>query len=94
MEGPRYIDAETLADYISVSRSSLPRLIKDGVLPAPIDLTDKIKRWDREAVDAKLAGTAQSPTRTASDVARETADEIAARSAQRRLQTKKAAGRR
>ena len=86
----RYIDADALADYISVSRSSIPRLIKDGVLPAPIELTSKIKRWDREAVDAKLAGTPQSPARSLADITKGIADGIA----QGRVSPKKAAGRR
>lgn len=90
MGAARYIDAEALAEYISVSRSSIPRLIKDGVLPPPIELTEKIKRWDREAIDAKLAGTPQSPVRSLSDVARGIADGIA----KGHVPAKKAAGRR
>lgn len=75
----RYLDARTLADYLSISRTMVDQLVERGRLPKPIELTPRLKRWDREAVDAALAGTPLSVQRgrAASDIVRGIADGLA-----------------
>jgi predicted DNA-binding transcriptional regulator AlpA len=75
----RYIDARGVADYLSISRNMVDILVRDGKLPPPISLTKKLKRWDREAIDAALAGKPAElhHGRAASDIIRGVADGLA-----------------
>lgn len=56
MNTPRYLDTRGVADYLTISRNMVPILVQRGALPPPVQLSDRIKRWDREAIDAALAG--------------------------------------
>ena len=91
--GHRYVDATGVAKHISISRSMVDILVKRGILPAPIELTPRLKRWDLHAVDKALAQnpTLAPSTRSVTDISRSIADDIVA---QRRLSAAKGARRR
>jgi predicted DNA-binding transcriptional regulator AlpA len=76
---PRYLDARGVADYISISRAMVDILVDRGVLPAAIELSPRLKRWDREAIDAALARSPSrmQPSRNADDIVRSVADGLA-----------------
>lgn len=89
---PRYLDAQAAAEYLSISRSTLDLLVDRGVLPKPRELTPRVKRWDREAIDKAIAaGQVDDPGQSTTDIARSIADDIVA---QRRLSPAKGARRR
>lgn len=50
---PRYLTLSALAEYTSLSESTLRRAVADGELPAPVKVRDCL-RFDREAIDAAL----------------------------------------
>jgi predicted DNA-binding transcriptional regulator AlpA len=77
----RYLNAAAVAEYLSVSRNMVDILVQRGALPKPIILTSRLKRWDRLAIDAKLAGaSAPSPARpSAAELSRGIADDIIAK---------------
>ena len=79
MTDSRYLDARGVADYLSISRTLVDQLVERGLLPKPIALTERVKRWDREAIDTALAGTAlaRQSGRAASDIIRGVADDLA-----------------
>jgi len=56
MSTPRYLDTRGVADYLMISRNMVPILVQRGSLPPPVQLSARLKRWDREAIDAALAG--------------------------------------
>lgn len=56
MTEARYMNAQAVADYLSISRNMVDILVDRGKLPPPIPLTNRLKRWDRRAIDAALAG--------------------------------------
>ena len=63
MGNARWLDRYACAAYISVRVDELPRLVRRGFLPAPsYHLGPKTPRWDREALDARFAGSVASPT--------------------------------
>lgn len=76
----RYRDASGVAAYLSISRAMVDILVQRGVLPPPIVLTPRLKRWDIHAIDAVLADHpgAVQPSRSADDVVRGVADGFAA----------------
>lgn len=50
-----------MAAYLSVRVDALPRLARQGKLPAPsYHLGARSPRWDRHALDSALAGTPSS----------------------------------
>ena len=54
---PRWLDRDALARHISVRVDAVARLQRAGRLPLPsLHLGPRQPRWDREAVDATLAG--------------------------------------
>ncbi len=59
---PRYLTADQVCEYLSISRGTIDKLVREKRIPAPIMLTPRLPRWDRLAIDAALAGTALSPT--------------------------------
>ena len=63
---PRYLTAQEVCQYITCSRSQLDALVKAGRLPEPIRLTDRMIRWDRQAIDAALSSR---PTLDSADAA-------------------------
>jgi prophage regulatory protein len=55
---PRYLTAQDVCAYIRCSRNQIDVLVRAGRLPQPIRLTDRMVRWDREAIDAMLGSGA------------------------------------
>lgn len=71
---PRYLTADQVCEYLSISREDLDRLVRDRRIPAPIELAPGLQRWDRFAVDASMNGqlvraSASSRDRIRSDAA-------------------------
>jgi hypothetical protein len=66
-DGARWLDRDALARHISVRVDAIARLQRAGRLPAPsYHLGARQPRWDREQVDATLAGgVASTDPRTA-----------------------------
>jgi len=57
----RWLDRDGVADRLSVRVHEIPRLLRGGKLPEPsYHLGPRSPRWDCEAVDAMMAGTAPS----------------------------------
>ena len=52
---PGFLSARHLAEYLSISESTLRRLLEDGHLPKP-DFTPspRIARWSRQRIDEHL----------------------------------------
>lgn len=48
----RYVSDEWLAEYFSVTRSTIWRWARDGRLPAPTKLSPGCSRWDLRAIEA------------------------------------------
>jgi predicted DNA-binding transcriptional regulator AlpA len=64
----RYLSAQDVAAYMRISRSMVDHLVEAGKLPRPIPLTPRLKRWDKEAIDAALVGQPSvNPARTTDD---------------------------
>jgi hypothetical protein len=65
----RWLDPEAAAAYLSVRVDALPRLVKQGRIPAPDHrLGARSPRWDRLALDAAFeGGTASTDPRQAVD---------------------------
>jgi len=57
----RFLDSEQVAKMLSVSVSTLWRLVKRGTLPAPIRYNRKLIRWSEAVVREWMA---QERTRT------------------------------
>jgi excisionase family DNA binding protein len=95
-EAARYLTDQGVADYLSISRSLVRKMVERRELPEPISITERLKRWDREAIDAHLAGQRSSehaPQRvgnSADDIAERAANDLA----QRRAARRQASGRR
>ena len=55
--GPRWLDREAAAAYISVRVDELPRLVRRRLIPQPsFHLGPRCPRWDRTALDAQFDG--------------------------------------
>jgi predicted DNA-binding transcriptional regulator AlpA len=52
---PSYVSRKELAWELSISESTVDELIRRGVIPPPIRLTDSCVRWWWSAVEAALA---------------------------------------
>lgn len=90
----RYLSVTAVAEYVGISKSMVDILVRRGVLPVPIELTPRMKRWDRLAIDAALCGStapAGSSHASVADITREIANGILAEG---RLSAAKAARRR
>ena len=48
---PRLLRAKDAARYCSVSNSLWSEMVKTGAAPTPINVGDRVKRWDRKALD-------------------------------------------
>jgi predicted DNA-binding transcriptional regulator AlpA len=90
--GPRYLDTRAVATYLSVSRYAVAMLVSKGRIPKPIELAPRLKRWDREAIDAALAGTKSHPEN--GPATRDLVNQVAHELAQGRPAQPKAARRR
>lgn len=63
-EPARWLDRDALAAHICVRPDAIARLVRAGRLPAPsYHLGPRQPRWDRERVDATLAGDVASARR-------------------------------
>jgi predicted DNA-binding transcriptional regulator AlpA len=57
---PSFMSRKELAWELSVSESTIDELVRRGVIPAPIRLTDGCVRWWWPAVEAALANVAEA----------------------------------
>ncbi len=70
MTGAKWLDRDALAAHISVRPDAVARLVKAGRLPEPsYHLGPRQPRWDRERVDAALAGQVASRPKGAAHLA-------------------------
>lgn len=51
----RYLGKAELAQYLSVSRSTIDNLVRAGKLPKPIAFSPRLVRWDRSEIDKVMA---------------------------------------
>jgi len=66
----KLLTAENLMQMLQIGRTALYGLIRRGVIPRPIKLTQKLSRWrqsDIKAILDKLAAQAQEPKPTGSE---------------------------
>ena len=70
MTDPRWLDRDALARHICESPSAINRMVKEGRIPQPTyRLGPRKPRWDRDAVDAALAGAVASRPKGAAHLA-------------------------
>ena len=70
MSDARWLDRDALAAYISARVDAIPRILKAGRLPAPsYHLGPRQPRWDRDQVDAAMAGAVASRPKGAAHLA-------------------------
>lgn len=48
---PRYLRAKEAAQYLSISKATLYRLVHRGALLPPTKLTEVVRVWDRQDLD-------------------------------------------
>lgn len=51
-----YLKPREVADYLRVTRGTVSRLVKAGVLPPPIVLSERVHRFRREDIEAIMRG--------------------------------------
>jgi excisionase family DNA binding protein len=56
----RWLTIDEVAAHLKVSRASIYNLVRDGLLPKPRLFGKRIKRFDREAIDAGPVPESQS----------------------------------
>ena len=56
----RWLTYDEVAEYLRVSRATVFNWVKAGEIPAPKLLGKRSRRFDREAIDAALVGSAKS----------------------------------
>lgn len=49
---PRWLTANDVAARYACSRVQVYRMVKAGLIPAPVSFGPRISRWDAEALDA------------------------------------------
>jgi excisionase family DNA binding protein len=65
----RWLTYDEVADYLKVSRATVFNMVRLGTIPAPRLFGKRIKRFDREAIDASPApDTKSQPEPTLGDV--------------------------
>jgi predicted DNA-binding transcriptional regulator AlpA len=70
MPDARWLDRDALAAHICESPTAIYRLVKQGRIPEPsYKLGRRKPRWDRDAVDAALAGAVASRPKGAAHLA-------------------------
>lgn len=70
MPEPRWLDRDALARHICVRVDAIARLQRAGRLPEPsYHLGQRQPRWDRDKVDAALAGEVASRPKGAAHLA-------------------------
>jgi predicted DNA-binding transcriptional regulator AlpA len=56
----RWLNAEQVADRYGCGRVTVYRMVKRGLIPAPVQFSGRMSRWDIEALNAADANrTAQ-----------------------------------
>jgi predicted DNA-binding transcriptional regulator AlpA len=56
----RWLNAEQVADRYGCGRVTVYRMVKRGLIPAPVQFSGRMSRWDVEALNAADANrTAQ-----------------------------------
>lgn len=63
-----YLTPKEVAAYLSVSRTTVSKLVEKGILPKPHVLTERVRRFKRSDIDAALSG--EWSDRTVVDVRR------------------------
>jgi predicted DNA-binding transcriptional regulator AlpA len=63
---PAYVSCERLAHELDCSETTVHELVKRGVLPQPVRLSNGTVRWRWSAVEAALRSLEQGGDRTAS----------------------------
>lgn len=48
---PRFLRAKEAAQYLSISKATLYRLVQKEALPPPTKLTEAVSVWDRRDLD-------------------------------------------
>ena len=48
----RWLNAEQVADRYSCGRVTVYRMVKRGQIPAPVQFSGRMSRWDIEALNA------------------------------------------
>lgn len=57
MPDPRWLSADAAASYLGISTEGFRRKVRAGMIPAASRaLGDALPRWDRQALDATMAG--------------------------------------
>jgi predicted DNA-binding transcriptional regulator AlpA len=64
---PSYLSCASLARELECSESTVYKLVREGVLPKPVRLSDGTVRWCWAEVDAALRARADSAQRAKSD---------------------------
>lgn len=54
MSEVRLLTAQEVADYLNISAATVRRMTDRKELPAPIRLSERVVRWDRNQLDAYL----------------------------------------
>lgn len=57
---PAYLSRSTLASQLDMSESTVDEMVRRGVLPRPLRLSNGCVRWSWAAVEAALASLAPS----------------------------------
>jgi predicted DNA-binding transcriptional regulator AlpA len=57
----QYLTTAQVMGMANVSANTLRRLVRQGLLPAPVKLSDRSQRWDATAVETALANLATAP---------------------------------
>ncbi len=53
--GVNYLDVDAVCAKLDISRRSLYRAVKDGVLPKPVKVTAGAARWREDLLDRAIA---------------------------------------
>lgn len=54
----RWLNAEQVADRYGCGRVTVYRMVKRGLIPAPVQFSGRMSRWDIEALNAADANRA------------------------------------
>ncbi len=60
---PEFLSADALAKRLAISKRSVFRLVACGKLPQPIRLSNRLVRWDWEAVQKQISSNVKHSKR-------------------------------
>jgi hypothetical protein len=84
-EPPRWLDAAGAAAHLSLTESAFRRRVRTGVFPQPTyGAGESSPRWDRLALDARMAADAGTDSTDAAQAFRAAANAVATEKARRR----------